>query len=159
MDTKLFVTFVLLNMANVIIQTIKSLCTIKGGKIVAATANAVAFGLYTVVIVYMVADLPLWLKVIVVSACNFVGVYIVKWLEEKSRKDKLWKIEFTVRSNYAPSLSKALDDLNIPYNYIPNIGKHTIFNIYCKTQKESILVKELSGRCKAKYFVSETKYL
>ena len=53
MNTKLLLVFILLNIANVIIQTIKSIATVKCGKGVAAVVNAVAFGLYTIVTVYM----------------------------------------------------------------------------------------------------------
>ena len=81
----LLLTFILLNIANVIIQTIKSIATIKCGKGVAATVNAVAFGLYTVGTVYMMCELPLATKALIVAGCNLVGVYVVKYFEEKAR--------------------------------------------------------------------------
>ena len=56
MNEKLFITFVILNIVNVIIQTVKSLATVKCGKTVASIVNAVAYGLYTVVVVYTVCD-------------------------------------------------------------------------------------------------------
>ena len=59
MNTKLLILFIALNIVNVIIQTVKSLATVKCGKTVAAIVNAVAYGLYTVVVVYTVCDLPL----------------------------------------------------------------------------------------------------
>ena len=159
MNTKLLVIFIALNIVNVIIQTIKSLATVKCGKTVAAIINAVAYGLYTVVVVYTVCDLPLWLKVVVVGACNLVGVFCVKWGEEKARKDKLWEVRATVYEPYTESLHHDLESANIPHNYIPNIGKYTIFNIYCETQAESKRVKALLDYHKAKYFVSESKTL
>ena len=159
MNTKLLIIFIALNIINVIIQTIKSLATVKCGKTVAAIINAVAYGLYTVVVVYTVCDLPLWLKVVIVGACNLVGVFCVKWGEEKARKDKLWEVRATVYEPYTESLHHDLESANIPHNYIPNIGKYTIFNIYCETQAESKRVKDLLDYHKAKYFVSESKTL
>ena len=159
MNTKLLILFIALNIVNVIIQTVKSLATVKCGKTVAAIVNAVAYGLYTVVVVYTVCDLPLWLKVVVVGACNLVGVFCVKWGEEKARKDKLWEVRATVYESYTESLHHDLESANIPHNYIPNIGKYTIFNIYCETQAESKRVKDLLDYHKAKYFVSESKTL
>ena len=47
----------------------------------------------------------------------------------------------------------------ISYNYIEGIGKYTIFNIFCVTQKQSIAVKEILKAYNAKYFVSESKTL
>ena len=87
-------TFIILNVVNVIIQTVKSIATVKCGKGMAAIVNAVAYGLYTVVLVYTVCELPLGLKAAIVALCNLVGVWVVKWkvpfLLRKRRK--CWRI-------------------------------------------------------------------
>ena len=156
---KLLIIFIILNIFNVILQTIKSICTVKCGKTVAAIVNAVAFGLYTVVIVYTNADLPLMQKVLVVALSNLIGVYVVKLVEEKKRKQMLWKVEFTVLGKNTSAVANLLDLAHIPHNYIENIGKYTMFNAYCATQKQSESVKEIIKEYNAKYFVSETKEL
>lgn len=157
MNTNLLVTFIILNITNVIIQTIKSIVTIRGGKGVAAIVNAITFALYTVVTVYTMCDLPLVVKSLIVGFCNLVGVYVVKYLEEKSRKDKLWKVEVTVKKGFSADLLQTeLENSNIPFNYI-DINKYILFNIYCETQKESQIVKRFINKLDAKYFVSETK--
>ena len=155
----LLLTFIILNILNVIIQTVKSIATIKCGKGVASIVNAVAYGLYTVVTVYMMCELDLWLKALVVALANLVGVYVVKFFEEKSRKDKLWKVEMTVKSHKTQTLHRELEEFNIPHNYIENIGKYSVFNIYCATQSESAFVREVGVKHRAKFFVSETKNL
>lgn len=159
MNEKLFITFVILNIINVIIQTVKSLATVKCGKTVASIVNAVAYGLYTVVVVYTVCDLPLWLKVVVVGMANLIGVYVVKLIEEKSRKDKLWKVEATVLRGWTKELHRALVNAEIPHNYLENVGKYTLFNIFCETQTQSVKAKEILNKYNAKYFVTETKNL
>ena len=159
MDMNLLVIFIVLNIVNVIIQTVKSIATLKCGKGTAAIINAVAFGLYTIVTVYLMCDLDLYLKAGIVAACNLVGVYVVKWLEEKARKDKLWEVRATVYEPYTESLHNDLEKNDIPHNYIQNVGKYTVFNIYCATQTESKQVKGLLDYHKAKYFVSESKNL
>ena len=91
--------FIVLNIINVVIQTVKSIATIKCGAWAAASINAIAYGLYTVVVVYMNADgLGLMWKAVIIGLANLLGVYVVKLLELKSRKDKLWKVEATVRN-------------------------------------------------------------
>jgi hypothetical protein len=159
MDSKLLILFIILNVVNVIIQTVKSIATIKCGKTVAALVNAIAYGLYTVVVVYTVCELPLWLKVVVVGGANLVGVYLVKLFEEKSRKDKLWKVEATVLRGWTNELHKALVEAEIPHNYLENVGKYTLFNIYSATQEQSKKAKEIMAKYDAKYFVSESKVL
>lgn len=156
---KLLLIYVVLNVVNVLLQTVKSIATIKGGKVMSAVTNAIAYGLYTVVVVYMMCDLPLWLKATVIGLCNLVGVYIVKALEEKARKDKLWKVEMTVRRSKSSDLATMLDLANISYNAVDTSGIDTVFNVYSKTQNESKAIKELAKKFNAKYFVSESKAL
>ena len=159
MDNRLLALFIGLNIVNVIMQTVKSIVTVKCGKWAAALINALAYGLYSIVTVYMLCDLPLFWKAGIVAACNLVGVYVVKWAEEKARKDKLWQIQATVYDVYEESLHKDLEKAELPHSYIPNIGKYTLFNIYCETQEDSKKAKEILDYNKAKYFVSESKTL
>ena len=156
----LLTLFIILNIVNVIIQTVKSIATIKCGKYMAAFVNAVAYGLYTVVVIYTVCDLPLWIKVLVVAAANLVGVFVVKLIEEKSRKDKLWKIETTFphKENFIHNLKIWAEINHIAFNYI-DIDKYYIVNFYCPTQKDSATVREFIQRFNGKYFVSESKVL
>ena len=156
---KLLFLFIIMNILNVIIQTIKSLATIKCGKSVAAVVNAVAYGLYTYIVVLTMCDLPLLWKCLIVAGANFIGVFVVKYCEEKARKDKLWKVEATVLRGHTKELHSLLDKVSISHNYLENVGKYTLFNIYCETQKESALAKELLDKYHAKYFVSESKAL
>lgn len=156
---KLLMIYIILNVVNVLLQTIKSIATIKGGKLVSALTNAIAYGLYTVVVVYMMCDLPLWLKATIIGLCNLVGVYIVKWLEEKARRDKLWKVEMTVRNERAEELAEMLKMARISFNSVATSGLDTVFNVYSKTQKESLAIKEMAKKFRAKYFVTESKVL
>lgn len=154
----LLLTFILLNIANVIIQTIKSIATIKCGKTAAAVVNAVAYGLYTIVTVYMLCELPLWWKAGIVALCNLVGVWVVKYFEEKARKDKLWKVEVTIPAEQAPQMLEDCKYYGLTHNYV-DIEKYFLFNFYCPTQQDSLNVKKLLQSYDAKYFVSESKNL
>ena len=159
MDIKLLIVFTVLNIVNVIIQTVKSIATVKCGKMMAALVNAVAYGLYTIVLIYMTADLPLMMKAGIVALCNLIGVYVVKWGEEKARKDKLWEVRASVPEHLTADVHRILDDGDISHNYIENVGKYSIFNIYCPTQLESLQVREILESGDIKYFVSESKTL
>lgn len=159
---ELLITFIVLNIFNVIIQTVKSIATVKCGKGVASLVNALAYGLYTIVTVYMMCELDLYLKAGIVAVCNLVGVYVVKFFEEKARKDKLWKVEATIYNyNHDPEWDDCIIDLKesgVPFNYI-DIQKYILINCYCATQTESAKVKAILDKHKAKYFVSESKTL
>lgn len=153
---KLFVIFLLLSVVNVILQTVKSLVTVKCGKLSAAVMNAVAYGIYTVLLVYMNCDLDTATKALVTAGCNFIGVYIVKYFEEKARKDKIWKIECSVKCADADAVAAELEKLNLSFNNV-SFGERKTFNIYANTQAETTRAREVIKKYNAKYFISETK--
>lgn len=149
----LLILFIILNIVNVIVQTIKSLVTVKGNKYTAAIINALAYGFYTIVVVYMLCDLPLFTKAFVVALCNLVGVFIVKLIEEKSRRCKLWKIEMTIPTQHTSVVDHEL--IAIPHSYQILSPKHCIFTFYCASEEETDRVKQVVDKYKAKYFVTE----
>lgn len=150
--------FIGLNVANVILQTIKNLATVKCGKAVAAIVNAIAFGLYTIVLVYTNADFPLWVKVVVTAGANLIGVYVVKLIEEKIQKEKLWRVEVAVNEKDKENLLQEISKENYSYYYLKTQGYYQ-FTFFCNTKKDSKKVKNLLENYNIKYFVTESKTL
>lgn len=151
--------FILLSVINVIFSTVRSIVTIKGGKFVASIVSGGYFAFYNVMLIYTVMDFPIWQKCLITFVCNVVGVFIVKFVEELLQKDKLWKVEATIVHNYQADVCEMLNKTRVPYNYIEGIGKYTIFNVFCATQKQSAAVREILKTYNAKYFVTESKAL
>lgn len=157
---EMLIIFIVLTILNVVIQTIKSIATIKCGKVVASLVNAVAYGLYTYVVFFTASDgIDLHAKALITAFANLVGVYVVKFFEEKARKDKLWKVEATVPKNRLIELSAVLEEYKLPYNCLRTTGDYAIFNIFCATQEQSKFAKMALDGHFAKYFVSESKTL
>lgn len=161
---KLLLIFILLNTVNVILSTIRSLCTVKCGKWIASFMNALCYGIYTIVIVYTMCELPLWLKALIVALCNLIGVFIVKLIEEIKRKDKIWRIEVTAQTTDVFSIISELANIgvtgcNIVQPLYINNNDIQILNIYSKNQKQSKEVKEILKKYNVKYFVTESKIL
>lgn len=151
------ILFIICTAVNVILSTIKSITTIKGGKFMAALMNALTYGFYSWVIILTTIDnLSTVDKMLITAACNFIGVYLVKFIEEKTRKEQLWKIEATVPFEEMHSLTNESKEQKLVFNYTP-IGKYTIFNFYSYSRRESEEVAKLLQRHNAKYFVSEAK--
>lgn len=159
---KLIIIFVVLSIINVVFSTIRSIVTIKGGKATASLISGGYFAFYNIMLLYTVADFPMWQKCLITFVCNVVGVWLVKFFEEKARKDKLWKIEATLKNEgLYPEHDDcviALRQAGIPMNYI-DINKYLIINCYCATQAESAIAKKILDSFDAKYFVSESKVL
>ena len=155
MDYQFLLTFVALSIVNVVFSTIRSIVTISGSKGVASLISGAYFAFYNVMMIYTVADFPMWQKCVITFVCNVVGVWFVKWGEEKARKDKLWKIEATFGKEYLDIIHKSV---GIPHSYI-DIGSHVIFNFYAENQRQSLIVKDIVEKYNGKYFVSESKTL
>lgn len=151
--------FAICTAVNVVLSTIKSIATVNGGKWVASLMNAISCGFYTVVIILANADMPLWEKIAITAACNFTGVFIVKLIEEKARKDRLWKIEFTIKGqDTTVKVDNMLKEKDIPHSYVP-VGNHTVFNCYCATKADMANVRTIIKFYNGKYFASEGKVI
>lgn len=153
------ITFIVLSIINVIFSTVRSITTIKGSTLVASLVSGGYFAFYNIMLIYTVADFPMWQKCVITFFCNVFGVAIVKLIEAKMQKDKLWKVEATINKTNQSDVCEMLNKAKVPYNYIEGVGKYTIFNVFCATQNQSVAVKEILKAYNAKYFVSESKTL
>lgn len=153
---ELLIVFIFANIANVIIQTVKSICTVKCGKGVAALVNAIAYGFYTYIIVLTNANLPLLYKCLIVAFCNLIGVYVVKYFEEKARKDKLWLVKITIPIENQEKVKKLLEIHNIPNTYY-DLKKYFVFDCFCEKQKDTEKVLNICQKFNGKSFATENK--
>ena len=156
---KFLLTFFILSVVNVVFSTVRSITTIKSGKAVASLISGGYFAFYNIMLIYTVADFPMWEKCFITFVCNVIGVWFVKWIEEKLRKDKLWKVEVTVPNDQVDNLLTDCCYMNIEHFNYWDAYQYKVFNFYCATQKESTMVKELLKNYKVKYFVTESKVL
>ena len=153
------ITFIVLSIINVIFSTVRSITTIKGSTLVASLVSGGYFAFYNIMLIYTVTDFPMWQKCVITFFCNVFGVAIVKLIEAKMQKDKLWKVEATINKTNQNDVREMLNKAKVPYNYIEGVGKYTIFNVFCVTQNQSIAVREILKAYNAKYFVTESKAL
>lgn len=154
----LFWQFVILNFINVLINTARSLTTVKGGKWIASVMNALCYGYYTVIIVITATyEIPLSLKIIAVAIVNFIGVFTIKFCEEKIQKEKLWIYKAKgIDKHTSKAITNALNELNIKY-IVTNVNiNFTNFEIFSNTQKESAVIKSILDNYSIKYYAVET---
>ena len=149
--------FALMTIINVTLSTIRSLCTIKGGKWLSAITNAVCYGFYPLIVMLTAKDtVTIWVNMIITAVANFVFVWLIKLVEEKARKDKLWKVEIAVAKCYQEDVERNL--LNVPHNCI-DTGSWVMFNCYCNCQSETAYVADIAKRYKGKISAYESKSL
>jgi hypothetical protein len=156
LDRALFITFCAVSIINVIIQTIKSILTVKRGVFVPALISGIAYGINPIVVMYTVCELPLELKCLVFLLTNFAGVAIVKFFEKKFEKDKLWKFEATIDKEHFKNLLADCKHNDLSFLFI-DINKYYSFHVYCATREESTKVKNILKKYDAKIFIIESQ--
>ena len=156
----LFWQFVILNFINVLVNTARSLVTIKGGKWIASVMNAICYGYYTVIIVITATyEMPLIIKCFAVAFVNFVGVFTIKFCEEKLQKDKMWIYNATAKVNDS-DLTKVVDllkkaEIKLVYSKVTD-NLYTM-QIFSNSQTESTMIKSVLDNYSIKYCAVETK--
>lgn len=148
------VYFFIISLVNVILSSIKSLCTVRYGRGINILANVVAYSFYTIV-VKQTADLPLEITIIATAVANALGVWLSYVILDKIQKDRLWKIEVVLSKDFTEILHNELS--NIPHNYI-DIGPRSLFNFYCSTKAETSSVIKHCKKYNGKFFAIEDKF-
>ena len=163
MDWKLFALFVFGTIVNVILNTARVIITVKGGKFLSALVSAIAFGFYSWVVVLTVetkTHISIFWIAFITAIVNFVGVYIVKYFENRMRKDRLWVVDVIIYAKRLRSLRCYLNGKNIQFTELPiENSDDKLFHIYSNNQDESRMIRDLLSSFGAKYFVSESKSL
>lgn len=156
------VLFTLATVINVTLSTIRSICTIKCGKWLSAISNAICYGFYPLIVMLTAKDtVTIVTNMVITAVANFICVWLIKYVEEKAKKDKLWKVEMAIPTVLGFNIEKeiAFDLLkshNIPYNH-QCVGKWTIFNCYCMTQEQTKVCADIVKTCGGKISAYENK--
>ena len=151
------IIFAIATVVNVTLSTIRSLCTIKCGKWLSALTNAMCYGFYPLIVMLTAKDsVTIWTNMAITAVANFICVWLIKFVEEKARKDKLWKVEIAVAKRYQEDVENNL--LNIPHNCI-DTGSWVMFNCYCNCQSETAYVVDIAKRYNGKISAYESKPL
>lgn len=151
------IIFAIATVINVTLSTIRSLCTIKSGKWLSALTNALCYGFYPLIVMLTAKDsVTICTNMAITAVANFICVWLIKFIEEKARKDKLWKVEIAVAKCYQKNVESIL--LNVPHNCI-DTGSWVMFNCYCNCQSETVYVVDVAKRYNGKISAYESKPL
>lgn len=145
--------FTLATVVNVTLSTVRAIVTIKGGKWASATMNALCYGFYPLIVMLTAKDtVTIVVNMFITALANFVCVWLIKYVEEKARKDKMWKVEMAIPYEETDLVCQMLDRKGIPHNYV-EVGKWVMFNCYCDTQADTQVcvttAKNLQGKISA----------
>ena len=156
MNINFLLLYCVLSFINVVIQTVKSLCTVKCSTFVSACVNALAYGLYVYVIVLTNAEgLPLWGKAVIAAVANFTGVYMANALFNKLfAHEVLWKIEVSISLIDSPRFVEKLRENGLEYYENGYFNDWVDYAIFCPTKNDSRMLKKILPD-NAKYNINE----
>jgi hypothetical protein len=97
-------------------------------------------------------------NMVITAVANFVCVWVIKLIEEKSRKDKMWKVEMAIPKEGKDLVSAMLDRKGIPHNYV-EVGSWVMFNCYCDRQEDTQICVDTAKRLKGKISAYESQNL
>lgn len=150
----LMIGFIISTLINVILSTLKSIITIKGGRVLASVVNAIAYGFNTIVI-KGISNVELWVAVLVTILSNLVGVYIALTISKKFEKEKLWKITVTVSSDDVKNFKGDLHSEDIPFiTYETSYDKYKVVDIFSQNKLESKKVRNIISNYNVKYTIN-----
>lgn len=146
--------FFVLNLINVVLGTMRSILTVKSTPFVSMVINTVSYTFYSG-IVKLVSGQDMIVVLVTTALTNIIGVYIARFILDKCKKDKLWRITATIPNSIDSGMIteklKTKDIKSVVY-----VGEGVkLIDIYSKTQGESIVVKEILEPLKVKYSVVE----
>lgn len=148
------ILFIILQVINVILSTIKSIVMIKGSKWGAIIANTIYFGVYTAVLKQISAIDNLFVLVAITMLANFFGTWVGIVITDKLRKADLWIIKTVIRIGYVKEYKKALNDAGIKYiSYQTTWDEYTAIDIFSESRTQSKKIKEILLKFKAKYSI------
>lgn len=146
--------FGLFQLVNVVLGTLRSICTIKSNKHVGMILNVISFTFYAAV-VKMTGTQEMWYILTITAITNCIGFYFANWIFHKTQKDKLWRISITVmRPSKKEFICNKLTNYNIAYTEMMAV-KSCIIDVFSYTQGESTLIKEIIKSCNVKYSIIE----
>ena len=156
--TQFLLLYLALQIVYVILNTVTNIAKIKCSKLIASLTSAICYGFYVIVVVATASNQPIWVKMLLTAITNVVGVYVGMWVMEKLRKDKLWKIEITIRDAIeAYQFENTLREKDISFNSVVCENNDIILNVYSKSQKESEIIKKaLAEVTTAKYIIHQS---
>ena len=149
--------FAIATIINVTLSTVRAITTIKCGKWASATMNALCYGFYPLIVMLTAKDtVVIWVNMLITALANFVCVWLIKYVEEKARKDKMWLVKMTIPKINAERVKGDLNNANIPYSWI-DIEKYVIFDTYCNSQEDTVNATTICKIANGKMFATENK--
>lgn len=148
------ILFIILQIINVILSTIKSIVLSKGYKWGTIISNTIYFGIYTAVLKQLALVDDMLLLITITMVANFFGTWVGFDVLERIRKADLWVVKTVVKIDQIKEYKAALNKANIKYiSYQTTWDECTAVDIFSESRAESKSIKQILELFNVKYSV------
>ena len=149
--------FIVIQLINVFLSTIKSVITVNGSKTTAAVINAVSYT-FGAVITKLLTQQSFIVAILVTFLSNLIGVYAAKFFLEATKKEKLWLYLATMTTEEEQQkVEKELKYRNIQFTLLTAENNRYFITIFSYSKAESAFIIELLKQYHIKYSVLENQ--
>lgn len=82
----ILIVYFITALINVFLHIFRSILVIKSTKLLASLANCICYT-FSAVVIKFIAEVDLWIAILVQSTTNFIGTYIAMWVYELMEKN------------------------------------------------------------------------
>lgn len=151
------VIFVIIQLVNVFLSTIKSVLTVNGSKSTAAVINSISYTIGAV-ITKLLTEQSFVVAIVVTFFANLIGVYAAKLFLETTKKEKLWLYLATMTSvDEQKEVEKELKYRNIQFTLLTAENNRYFITIFSYSKAESAYIRELLKQHHIKYSILENQ--
>jgi len=155
----MIVTFIIFQFINIIISTFKSVLLIKGSKGFASLVNAVSYSLGIFITYFVSNKISIYYSIPITFLLNIIGVFLGLTILEKFKKDQIWRISTTIKSEYKDSYIKELRDAGVQLMpYETGRDDYKVVDIFSNNRKETEKIKPIIKKYGAKYTILKSNF-
>lgn len=148
------IVFALIQIVNVVLSTVRSILTVNGSKLTAALVSSISYTIGAVT-TKMLTEQAFDIVIIVTFITNLFGVYLAKLILEKTKKEKIWTVSATLRTENKDIVESALLKRGVQFTMCPAVNDRFLINIFSYSRGESAIVKEIMNENNTKFTITE----
>ena len=148
------ILFALIQIVNVVLSTVRSILTVNGSKLTASLVSSISYTIGAVT-TKLLTEQAFDVVIIVTFFTNLFGVYLAKLILEKTKKEKIWTVSATLRTENKDEVESELRKRGVQFTLCPAYNDRFLINIFSYSRGESAIVKEIMNKNGTKFTITE----
>ena len=150
----------ILKAVDIFIASFKTIFTIRGKKLLAASAQAIS-NVFYITLMSKLMKATDWQSILVTSLAVFIGQYMSQTVAEKLNKEKIYKVSGTAKTvALGQSVIESLRERDVNFRVLEAQGRHSkalAIDIFCCTKEETKIAKSILDSYSVKHYTVELK--